>query len=70
MTELFVNIYIIIGLLVVYYIGDNKGSDHQEDGYYDRKARKSLEVFDLIFIFYLWPIYLIYRIFKKKDKEL
>lgn len=70
MTELFVNIYIIIGLLVVYYIGDNKGSGHQEDGYYDRKARKSLEVFDLIFIFYLWPIYLIYRIVNKKDKEL
>ena len=70
MTELFVNIYIIIGLLVVYYIGDNKGYDNQEDGYYDRKARKSLEVFDLIFIFYLWPIYLIYRIVNKKDKEL
>lgn len=70
MTELFVNMYIIIGLLVVYYIGDNNGSDHQEDGYYDRKARKSLEVFDLIFIFYLWPIYLIYRILNKKDKKL
>ena len=70
MTELFVNMYIIIGLLVVYYIGDRKGFDHQKDGYYDRKERKSLEVLDLLFIFYLWPIYLIYRIVNKKDKEL
>ena len=70
MTALFVNMYIIIGLLVVYYIGGRKGSDYQEDGYYDKKERKSLEAVDMLFIFCMWPIYLIYRIVNKKDKEL
>lgn len=70
MTALFVNMYIIIGLLVVYYIGDHKGFDYQDGSYYEMKERKSLEVFKLLFIFYLWPIYIIYRIVNKKDKEL
>ena len=34
MTELFVNMYIIIGLLVVYYIGDHKGFGCHDGSYY------------------------------------
>lgn len=68
--ELLVNMYIIVGLLVVYYIGDNKNYSHNDSGYYQEKERKTLEVFELLFIFYLWPIYLTYKLLNKKDKKI
>jgi len=65
------SLYFVIGFIFAYYASkkmDDIYIEVDEEDYYDRKAKQSMQTIYLLFVCFLWPVYAVVQLIKKYKK--